>query len=129
VKHLVFVCLLALGATACTHTPPTLSPVASKQFTATRVIKTLDLLRDAAIDANAQTPPLLSTVTTRKIVNYHKAALTTMNASLDGWQNAVSVALFQVRSDPSLLPSELAVLQPYFNLAQAVIDAAKAGTK
>lgn len=127
-KHLLSVCLItiALGATvACNHAPPNLSPAAAKNFTNARVIKALDLVRDTAINANAQTPPLLSTSATRKIVNFHKFALKTIDASQSGWQSAVSVALFQLRSDPSLLPAELAVLQPEFNLAQAAIDAVK----
>lgn len=115
---------LAIGATAtaCNHAPPNLSPAAAKNFNNTRVIKSLDLLRDAAITANAQTPPLLSTATTRKVVNFHRFALKTIDASQDGWRAGVSVALFQLMSDPSLLPAEAQELQKYFNLAKAVID-------
>ena len=112
-----------LLAISCTHAPPTLSPQGTQAFNNTRVIKTLDLLRDAAINANAQTPPLLSTPTTRKIVNFHTLALKAIDASQTGWMSAVSVALFQLRSDPSLLPQEIQFLQPYFDVAKSVIDA------
>ena len=119
-------CLLLLPILAllgCQHAPPTLSPQGTAAFNNTRVIKTLDLLRDVAITANAQTPPLLTTPTTRKIVNFHTLALKTIDASQTGWLSAVSVALFQLRSDPSLLPTELQFLNPYFDLAKSVLDA------
>jgi hypothetical protein len=112
--------VFALG---CVHAPATLTPQGTADFNATQVIKTLDLLRDAAINANAQTPPLLTTPTTRKIVNFHALALKTIDASRSGWKPAVSVALFQLMADPSLLPTEVQFLQPYFNVAKAIIDA------
>jgi len=122
-KRLVLLPLLVM--LACTHAPPNLSPQGTAAFNNTRVIKTLDLLRDAAIDANAQTPPLLQTSTTRKIVSFHQLALKTIDASQTGWMSAVGVALFQLRSDPSLLPAEVQFLRPYFDLAQGVLDALK----
>jgi hypothetical protein len=120
-KKLIWIPLLfALG---CNHAPASLGPQATADFNATQVIKTLDLVRDAAIAANAQTPPLLTTATTRKVVNFHALALKTIDASRTGWKPAVSVALFQLMSDPSLLPAEVQFLQPYFNVAKALIDA------
>ena len=114
--------ILLFASAACVKAPPTLSPQGTAAFNNTRVIKTLDLLRDAAINANAQMPPLLSTPTTRKIVNFHSVALKTIDASQAGSMSAVSVALFQLRSDPSLLPAEVQFLNPYFDLAKALLD-------
>jgi hypothetical protein len=111
-----------LLAAACTHAPPTLSPQGVHDFNTLRVIKALDLLRDTAIDANKQTPPLLTTATTRKIVNYHKFAVMTLDASGAGAKAGVSSALAQLIADPSLTPPELALVQPYYALVKTAID-------
>ncbi len=109
-------------AAACTPAPPTLSPNAQRDFNNTRMIQALDVLRDGAIAANAQTPPLISTTTTRKIVFYHQTTLKAIDASKSGWKPATQITLFQLMSDPSIPIAEHAVLQPYFNLAKAVLD-------
>lgn len=105
----------------CTHPPPTLSPVAQTAFTNTRVIKALDLLRDTAIAANAQTPPVLSTATTRKIVTAHEATLKIINTAGSGWQAAVRTILDELAKDVALLPAELAVITPYVSMIKNLI--------
>lgn len=105
----------------CNHAPPTLSPVAQTAFTNTRVIKALDLLRDTAIAANAQTPPVLSTATTRKIVTAHEATLKIINAAGSGWQSAVTAMLTELVRDQALLPAELAVITPYVSMIKTLI--------
>lgn len=105
----------------CTHPPPTLSPVAQTAFTNTRVIKALDLLRDTAIAANAQNPPVLSTATTRKIVTAHEATLKIINAAGSGWQAAVRTVLDELVKDQALLPAELAVITPYVSMIKTLI--------
>lgn len=118
----IALCAASTGyAVGCNHAPPTLSPVAQTAFTNTRVIKALDLLRDTAISANAQTPPVLSTATTRKIVTAHEATLKIINAAGSGWQSAVTQALNELVKDKALLPAELAVITPYVSMIQTLI--------
>jgi hypothetical protein len=108
-----------LTFTACAPAPPTLSPTANAAFTKTRVIKTLDLLRDAAVSAEAQTPPLLSTATARRVVLAHQAALQVMQATDAGWEPTVQALLSGILAN--LPADEVALLKPYVNLAQSLL--------
>src|SRR5438874_13272896 len=91
---LAFICGLLVGellfvASCSNNPPPNLSPQARAAWYGTRAIKGLDLLRDTALDANAQMPPLVSTATTRKIVRYHESAITAIHATPMGWVSTV----------------------------------------
>jgi len=120
VRRILFaLCMLAF--VSCASAPPSLSPAATTAFKKTQVIKAIDLLRDVAIDANAQTPPLVSTATTRKIVEAHRTALLTIRASDSGWAAAVGATLDTLSHDPSFLPEEVSRFAPYFSLIAAVI--------
>lgn len=105
---------------ACKHAPPNLSPRGKAAWYGMRVIKNLDLLRDTAISANAQTPPLLSEATTRKIVIAHRSAITVVHAAPNGWEDAVKVSLNEVLKD--LPPNERAVVAPYVQLVLTVLQ-------
>jgi hypothetical protein len=117
---LLIVCALLSGAPSCTNAPPTLSPAGTAAYQATRVVKALDVLRDAAIDANAQTPPLISTPNTRKVVNFHEAAVKTIGAAPGGWKPTVVAGLEQLQHD--ILPEEWSRLQPYIALVKSLIE-------
>ena len=113
---------LAFLLSGCAHNvPPTLSPAAQAAFQKTRVIKGLDLLRDTAIAANAQTPPLLSESTTRRVVLAHQSALRAMQASDVGWVPVVRVAVTGVLEQ--LPANESALLTPYVSLALSLLNA------
>ncbi len=120
--RVLLACCLALTFVGCASAPPTLGPVAAADYKKTQVIKVLDLLRDAAIDANARTPPLMSTATTRKVVDVHKTALLTIQGSDTGWIGAVTAALQQLSRDPSILPAEAQKLAPYFTVIASVLQ-------
>jgi hypothetical protein len=111
--------LLCLAAPACQHAPPTASPQAQIAFTGTRAIKGLDLLRDFAIDGNAQTPSLISTATTRKIVTYHRSAITLVHDIPSGWKQTLSDGLDEVVTD--LPPGEGPQLAPYVALVKSIL--------
>lgn len=120
-KTLLVVALIA--STACASTinqaPPTASPQASLAFKNTQVLKVLDLIRDVAIDANAQTPPLVSTETTRALVQYHETTIKMMNASVSGWP---ATALQGIQEIIKRLPaSESGTLGGYLNLGVATL--------
>ncbi len=96
---------LALGAGAVTSTscatapPPALSPAGVSAFNALRVGHALDLIRDTAVDASKQSPPLISHADLLKIVNWHEAAVKTIVAVPGGWKPTVLAGLDQLQSD------------------------------
>ena len=100
--------------------PSTLSPVATAQFYKTRVVKSLDVVRDTAVDANALVPPLVSTPTTRTVVKWHESTLKVIDASAAGWQTAVSTSLDELLKD--LPAGDAKVIQPYVALAKTVLQ-------
>lgn len=118
---LIFALSLSVGyaGSACVHAPTTLSPVGQQAFNNTRVIKTLDLLRDFAVDANAQEPPIVSTPATRKVVLYHESTLKIIHATSGGWKPAVRVGLDELLKD---LPApDAAKLAPYVALLNTIL--------
>lgn len=108
-----------LALPSCTKAPPNLSPAGQAAFQKTRVIKGLDLLRDFAIDAEAQSPKVLSTDTTRKIVQAHQSILKIMDAAGNGWQALVGTALDEVVN--SLPAAERGKVAPYVALVKAIL--------
>lgn len=108
---------LAIG---CAPAPPNLTPAGVAAFKGTQAIKALDLLRDAAIDANALTPPLISTDSTRRVVLYHKSAITIIHKTPAGWRPTVGAGLAELRA--SLKGTEGEQLAPYIRFAQALIE-------
>ena len=109
-----------LSLSGCAKAPPDLSPEAAAAFQKTRVIKALDSFRDFAIDAEAQTPKVLPTATTRKVVLYHQATLKIMQASDTGWVQATSVGLTELVN--TLAPEERAKFAPYVALITAILN-------
>jgi hypothetical protein len=111
---------LLVGASSCaTHAPANLSPEAQQAWYGTRVIKALDVLRDTAIEANAQTPPLLSEAVTRRIVQTHASALQTVRDAPRGWQMTVSTALTEL--ERRLPRPEAAIVHPYLELTRTLV--------
>lgn len=128
--------LLVIGLVwlaGCAPAPKPLSPQATAAFHATRVVQVLDVLRDAAIAANEQVPPVLTTASTRTVVLWHRTAVQTIHAVPSGWQATVKAGLWgltchplaaptpPVPCEPQLAPAEVARLQPYVGLALVVI--------
>ncbi len=118
-KFLVLVVMLFSGACA---PPPTLTPPGRVAFQVTRVVKALDTLRDIALNANAQIPPLVSDVTAGRIVRYHQATLTTLQTQVDqdNWKATASSGLKAVVA--TFTPDEQHTLQPYVTLVQVVLQ-------
>lgn len=110
--------LLVLALASCAKAPPTLSPTGVAAYNATRVVKALDVLRDAAIAANAQAQPLLSTANTRLVVNYHESAVKTIGAIPNGWKAIVEQGLTELQVQ---LGAEYAQIAPYVNLVKTLI--------
>jgi hypothetical protein len=116
--------LAALALTvACAKTPPDLTPEASVAFKATQAVRALDILRDTAIAAHAQTPPLMPEATTRKVVLYHQSTIKVIQAAPSGWRAVTQTGLDELAGN--LSPSDKALLAPYIALVKAVIAEVK----
>jgi hypothetical protein len=111
--------LTAIALFGCAKAPPTLSPAGAAAFQATRVVKALDVLRDFAIEAEAQNPKVLSTANTRKVVTFHESAVKTIGAVPGGWKPTVTAGLDQLQHDVSAADWQRVV--PYVNLIKALI--------
>lgn len=111
---------LCIGLLACHPPPPQLSPHAQTVWKLHEVQKDLDLIRDVAIDANATTPPVLTTDATRTIVTWHKNAITVMHGAAQGWQATVLASLDALAT--TLPADQYAVIARYVALARAVIS-------
>lgn len=116
--------LLALipGTYGCVHAPANLTPQATAAFTNTRVIRGLDLLRDTAVDANHQIPPLVSTTTMLRVVRYHLSAVKTIDALTTDWQMSVRVGLDELLKN--LPMRDQVLLGPYIALTNAILTEA-----
>lgn len=112
---------ITLGcAESCAKAPPNLTPEATAAFNGLQAVRALDLLRDTAIAANAQVPPLIDEATTRKIVLYHQSAVKIVQASPGGWKPAVQTGLDELLKD--LSPSSKQTLAPYVALLKSILN-------
>lgn len=124
--------LILPWVSGCTPMPKPLSPEATVAFHATRVVKVLDVVRDAAIAANELVPPVISTDDTRKVVLWHKSAVQVIQAAPSGWKATVKATLYALTCHPmaggtqpctpQLPPQALTRLYPYVGLAVTVIN-------
>ena len=120
-RFAVVALLMFLASPGCASAPVTHSPEASAAYAKTRAIKVLDLLRDTAVAAEAQTPPLISTDDARKVVTWHRAALKIMDAAGD-WKALVGTSLDELLKTVS--ESTQARLQPYVELVRVILKGA-----
>lgn len=116
-KTAIWICIVLL--VGCAKVPPNLTPEATQAFHGTQVVKTLDVMRDAAIAANAQIPPLLSEDVTRKVVLYHQSVVKVIQAAPIGWVPFAQRGLDELLGN--LPPKERALIGPYAALVKAVI--------
>lgn len=116
-------CILAmlfLGTVGCAQNPPpTLTPAASIAFNNLRIQNVLDQIRDIAQAANAATPPVLSTATTRKVTVWHNSTIKVIHAAGPGWYQAVLLSLDELTKD--LPPADVQLLTPYVEFAKGII--------
>lgn len=119
-RHYIIIAVLAGAAFGCASAPPNLSPAAHVAFVNTRAIKGLDILRDFAIDANNQQPPIIATATTRRVVLYHESAVKIIYASGSGWQSAVLTGLDELVKD--IPASEAPKITPYVILLKTILS-------
>jgi hypothetical protein len=129
---------LVVPLSGCTKQPPALDPDAVIAFHATRVIKVLDVVRDAAIAANELVPPAIQTNDTRTVVLWHRTMVQTIAAAPGGWKPTVKAGIYALTCNPAAyvaapgIPDPAACqpqipaaandrLKPYIGLALVVI--------
>jgi hypothetical protein len=117
-KRAAFIVVLLLTV-ACTKTPPALTPEATIAFKGTQAVKALDILRDTAVAANAQVPPLLTEDVTRKVVLYHQSTVRMIQTSQAGWKAVAQTGLDEVVNN--LSPPNRELLAPYVALIRTVL--------
>lgn len=137
-KRVLTVLVILMLAPACAKTPPALSPEAAVAFQATRVVRVLDVVRDAAIAANELSPPAISTADTRKVVLWHKTTVQVISVAPGGWKPTVKTNIYLLTCHPAAyipspqipepascvpqIPADAnARLKPYIDLALVVI--------
>lgn len=118
---LIAMLLLACGLTfsTCAPAPPNLTPQATAAFYGTRVIQALDVVRDLAITANKQTPPVIASADLLTIVTWHRSAITIVHTAPAGWKATVQTSLTTVLA--TLSKSTQTLLAPYVALVQSVL--------
>jgi hypothetical protein len=131
-------CGAAVVSTGCVKTPPALTPDAEVAYKATRVVKVLDTVRDAAIAANELSPPAISTNDTRTIVLWHKTAVQVISAAPGDWKGTVKTSIYLLTCtadayiaapgipppatcQPQIPAAAVARLAPYVSLALVII--------
>lgn len=113
-KRLILV--LALIGAACASAPVNVTPEAQVAFKKHEVQKDLDLIRDIAVDANAQS--IISESDTRLVVVWHESALTIIHDTTN-WQTGLRASLEQLQKD--LSPQGQSQVKPYIALALAIV--------
>jgi hypothetical protein len=114
-KILILIAVLTAG---CASAPVYLTPAGIAAFNKTRVIKGLDVIRDTAVDANKTIPPIISTATTRKIVEFHRSTLVVIN--VNGVRDITTASLDELIKN--LPQSEKDLLTPYVILAKTILN-------
>jgi hypothetical protein len=98
--------------------PPGLTQEAVSAFKSHEVLKTIDALRDTAI--NAEKAQLVSEETTRKFVTLHLSAARMMEAAQVGRIAIIKAGLVAIQDN--LPANEAKLLKPYIALALAVLE-------
>src|SRR5678809_1817092 len=91
------------------------SPEATTAWKQHEIQKSLDLIRDIAIDANEMVPPVLTTDATRYVVKFHSVAIQLVHDQPNGWQAGVMQGLRELSQ--LLDTSDYAVMASYVSLA------------
>ena len=137
-RRLIVFLVLVINLVGCQPPPPDLTPDAKLAFQATRVVMVLDVVRDAAIAANEQVPPLMTTNDTRNVVLWHKTSVQTIRAVPSGWKPAVMAGLYALTCDarvlvptasqpctPQLSAPAVKQLTPYVGLVSVILAEVK----
>lgn len=124
-KRIALVLTLALMTSACAVTQwhgrstAQLTTPGIVALHSLEVVKVLDVVRDLAIDGEAE--KIIAVDDARKIVTVHRSILLTIKEAPSGWKRTVTKALEELLAD--LSPSAKKVVGPYINSAFILIEA------
>jgi len=109
----------------CTPMPPPAnntprSPEATTAWQSHEIQKSLDLIRDIAVDANAMDPPVLTTDATRFVVKFHSIAIQLVHDRPNGWQAGVLQGLNELSQ--VLDATDFAVIAKYVLLTRGLFN-------
>src|SRR5258708_7843497 len=120
-ERLIFALLVVmLSVNRCAKAPANLSPAGTQAFYSLRVQRVLDIIRDTAQDANAQTPPVISTETARKITVWHRSAIVVLHDAQAGYKAALLSGLDQLQND--LPAADKTKFSVYISLAKTILQ-------
>ena len=121
-RYLLALVLVGFMAGCATHanTPSTvnLSQTGLEEYNKTRVIKALDIIRDAAIDG--EKVGVFAHADTVHVVTFHKSTVQVIAATSNGWKVAVQTALDELVKN--LSPAARAKVGPYVPLVSAILQ-------
>ena len=123
VLSIAFVVLLAgCGPTPTPNTDPTrnLSVQGKASYQSTKVVKSLDLLRDIVAEGEKQTPKVFSPDTVLKVVAYHRQVVRTIATVPDGWKAIAVQGLADLRI--AIPADQWAKMQPWVSLLTVLSD-------
>ena len=100
--------------------PPALTPQANVAYQARRVLDVLRVVRDVAIDAEAQNPKLISTADARTVVNWHESLVKAIDAAPDGAKATVLASLTELQK--VVAASTWSRIAPYVALVRTVLE-------
>lgn len=128
----ISIALASLYVSGCATAGPNdptvnLSPSGRAAYRAARAVKALDLVRDIAITAEEQSPKLMSTSSTRKVVLYHQSVIKTIAAVPNGWLSVAEQGLTELQTQ--IPDSEWKQIDPYVRLVLAIYKEVSAATR
>jgi len=121
-RHLTIGLMLALTlivSPACQHAPPNLSPAGTTAWQNIQATKTLDLVRDLAVDASHT--GLITRAEALKVVNWHTAVIKVLDARGPDTKRLLTVSLDAL--EQNLEPKTQIVIRPYLALVRTVFAA------
>jgi hypothetical protein len=123
----VLAAAMLLASAGCgTNPPPAGDPTANlsasgrASYQATKVVKSLDLLRDIVAEGEKQTPKVFSADTVLKVVGYHRQVVRTIGTVPDGWKAVALKGLDELKG--SVPAAEWAKMQPWVSLLTVLYD-------
>ena len=111
--------LIALAlVVSCAKAPPQLSPTGQKAWAALQVVQEAKVFRDVAVAGEQQ--KVLSTDTTRYVVEWHKSFLQSIQQYPNGWKATTVASLDELKK--KIPDAERPKLEPYFNLLTTLLQ-------
>lgn len=123
-KRLVLIVALSgllVPLAGCASAPASVTtPQGQFAYKADQFVSAVGIFQDAAIQANAQTPPLISTADTRLIVTFCVASAKSAQAATTGWQATVLSSIASLKA--ALSPAAQTKYGTYLTLISTLVQ-------